>query len=146
MMPWLPKLVARVRVSVHTKLLGAFLAIVVLLITVGTTGLQVLQASNRRAEDLLRHQRQIAAYRQLQHDTMAELYHVVSSLLGSNERTFKAAFRRLTQLHYNLERLQFVAQDETELIGRVRQDYQRFIEVVSHVDEFIQAGKVAEGL
>jgi class 3 adenylate cyclase/HAMP domain-containing protein len=146
MMPWLPRLVARVRVSVHTKLLGAFLAIVVLLITVGATGLQVLQASNRRAEDLLRHQRQIAAYRQLQHDTMAELYHVVSSLLGSNERTFKAAFRRLTQLHYNLERLQFVAQDETELIGRVRQDYQRFIEVVSHVDEFIQAGKVAEGL
>src|SRR4029450_10274570 len=86
MMPWLPKLVARVRVSVRTKLLGAFLAIVVLLITVGATGLRGVQASNRRAEDLLRYQRQLAAYRQLQHDTMAELYHVVSSLLGSNER------------------------------------------------------------
>jgi len=119
MMPWLPRLVARARVSVHTKLLGAFLAIVVLLIMVGATGLQVLQASNRRAEDLLRYQSQIAAYRQLQHDTMAELYHVVSSLLGANERTFKAALRRLTQFNYNLERLQFVAQDEAELIGRV---------------------------
>ena len=119
MMPWLPRLVARVRVSVHTKLLVAFLAIVVLLITVGATGLQVLHASNRRAEDLLRHQRQIAAYRQLQHDTMAELYHVVSSLLGSNESTFKAALRRLTQFNYNLERLQFVAQDEADLIGRM---------------------------
>jgi class 3 adenylate cyclase/CHASE3 domain sensor protein len=146
MMPWLPRLVARVRVSVHTKLLVAFLAIVVLLITVGAAGLQVLYGSNRRAEDLLRHQRKIAAYRQLQHDTMAELYHVASSLLVSNERTFRAALRRLTQLNYNLERLQFVAEDETELIGRVRQDYERFIEVVSHVVEFIQAGKVAEGL
>jgi class 3 adenylate cyclase/CHASE3 domain sensor protein len=146
MMPWLPMLVARVRVSVHTKLLVAFLAIVVLLITVGAAGLQVLHASNRRAEDLLRHQRKIAAYRQLQHDTMAELYHVASSLLGSNESTFKAALRRLTQLNYNLERLQFVAQDEAELIGRVQQDYKRFIQVVSHVVEFIQAGKVAEGL
>ena len=146
MMPWLPRLVARVRVSVHTKLLVAFLAIVVLLITVGTAGLQVLYGGNRRAEDLLRHQRKIAAYRQLQHDTMAELYHVASSLLVSNERTFRAALRRLTQLNYNLERLQFVAQDETELIGHVRQDYERFIEVVSHVVEFIQAGKVAEGL
>jgi class 3 adenylate cyclase/CHASE3 domain sensor protein len=146
MMPWLPRLVARVRMSVHTKLLVAFLAIVVLLITVGAAGLQVLYGSNRRAEDLLRHQRKIAAYRQLQHDTMAELYHVASSLLVSNERTFRAALRRLTQLNYNLERLQFVAEDETELIGRVRQDYERFIEVVSHVVEFIQAGKVAEGL
>jgi CHASE3 domain sensor protein len=143
MMPWLPRLVARVRVSVHTKLLVAFLAIVVLLITVGAAGLQVLYGGNRRAEDLLRHQRKIAAYRELQHDTMAELYHVASSLLVSNERTFRAALRLLPQLNYNLERLQFVAQDETELIGRVRQDYERFIEVVSHVVEFIQAGKVA---
>ena len=146
MMPWLPRLVAGIRVSVHTKLLGAFLAIVVLLITVGVTGLQVLYGGNRRVETLLSHQRKIAAYRQLQHDTMAELYHVASSLLGANERTFTAALRRLTQLNYNLERLQFVAQDETELIGHVRQDYERFIEVVSQVVEFIQAGKVAEGL
>jgi class 3 adenylate cyclase/CHASE3 domain sensor protein len=131
---------------VYTKLLAAFLAIVVLLITVGVTGLQVLYGGNRRVETLLSHQRKIAAYRQLQHDTMAELYHMTSSLLGANERTFKAALRRLTQLNYNLERLQFVAQDETELIGHVRQDYERFIEVVSHVVEFIQAGKVAEGL
>ena len=146
MMPWLPRLVARTRVSVRTKLLVAFLAIVVLLITVGAAGLQVLNTFNQRAEDLLRHQREIAAYRQLQHDTMAELYHVTSSLLGSNERTFKAALRRLTQFNYNLERLQFIAKDEAELIGRVQQDYQRFILVVTQVVNFIQAGKVAEGL
>ncbi|TMK75929.1 MAG: hypothetical protein E6G48_00320, partial [Actinobacteria bacterium] len=56
-------------ITVHAKLLAAFLAIVVLLITVGAVGLQTLSAVNRRAENLVQLQRKIAAYRQLQHDT-----------------------------------------------------------------------------
>ena len=45
----LVRLVARVPAGVHTKLLAAFLAIVVLLIALGTVGLQVLSEANRRA-------------------------------------------------------------------------------------------------
>ena len=40
MIAWLPRLVARVPATVHTKLLAAFLAIVVLLIIVGAVGLE----------------------------------------------------------------------------------------------------------
>ena len=39
---WLIRLVARVPASVYAKLLAAFLAIVVLLITVGAAGLRAL--------------------------------------------------------------------------------------------------------
>ena len=72
----LPQLVARVPAPVHAKLLAAFLAIVILLITVGAVGLGVLADVNRRAEDLVKLQRKIAAYRQLQHDTTSQLYSV----------------------------------------------------------------------
>jgi signal transduction histidine kinase len=123
----------------------AFLAIVVLLIIVGAVGLQTLSAVNQRAEHLVQLQRKIAAYRQLQHDTTGQLYSVSAALLVPEERTLDATLRQLNQFGYDLDRLQFVAKDEVELLGRVREDYDRFIKVVTHVVELIRAGKTAEG-
>jgi signal transduction histidine kinase len=145
MTAWLVGLVARLPVRIHAKLLAAFLAIVVLLITVGAVGLQTLHAVNRRAENLVQLQRKIAAYRQLQHDTTLQLYNVSSALLVPDERTLEATLRQLNQFGYDLDRLQFVAKDEVELLGRVREDYERFIRVVTHVVELIRAGKAIEG-
>ena len=144
-MTWLVGLIARMPVTVHAKLLAAFLAIVVLLITVGAVGLQTLSAVNRRAENLVQLQRKIAAYRQLQHDTTSQLYSVSSALLILDDRTLEATLRQLNQFGYDLDRLQFVAKDEVELLGRVREDYDQFIKVVTQVVELIRAGKVAQG-
>ena len=145
MKDWLVGLVARLPVGVHVKLLTAFLAIVVLLIVVGAVGLRVLADVNRRAEDLVKLQRKIAAYRQLQHDTTGQLYSVSSALVVSDERTLDATLRQLNQFGYDLDRLQFVAKDEVELLGRVREDYEQFIAVVTRVIELIRRDRVAEG-
>ena len=145
MKDWLVGLVARLPVGVQTKLLTAFLAIVVLLIVVGAVGLQVLADVNRRAEDLVKLQRKIAAYRQLQHDTTGQLYSVSSALLVSDERMLDATIRQLNQFGYDLDRLQFVAKDEVELLDRVREDYEQFIAVVTRVIELIRRGRAAEG-
>jgi hypothetical protein len=80
---WLPRLVGRLPLPVHGKLLFAFLAIVGLLVAVGAAGLEVLSGVNRRAEDMVKLQRKIAAYRQLQHDTTSQLYSVSSALVPS---------------------------------------------------------------
>src|SRR5206468_8731483 len=117
----------------------------VLLIAVGAVGLQVLSQSNRRATELVGLQRKIAAYRQLQHDTTAQLYSVASALLVHDERTLDATLRQLNQFGYDLDRLQFVAKDEVELLGQVRKDYDQFIQVVSHAVELIRIGKIEEG-
>src|SRR5262245_13743397 len=145
MADWLPRLVARVPATVHAKLLAAFLAMVVLLITVGVVGLHVLGEANRRSEDLVVLHRKIAAYRQIQHDTTGQLSNVASALLVPDERTLEATLRQLNQFGYDLDRLQFVAQDEVELLGRVRADYEEFIKVVTQVIELIRAGKPAQG-
>ena len=142
---WLPRFVARVPAKVHAKLIAAFLAIVVLLIAVGAVGLQVLSHSNRRATALVELQRKIAAYRQLQHDTTAQLYSVASALLVHDERTLDATLRQLNQFGYDLDRLQFIAKDEVELLAQVRKDYDQFIQVVSQAVELIRGGKIAEG-
>ncbi len=145
MIRWLPRLVARLPLTVHGKLVLAFLAIVGLLIVVGAAGLEVLSGVNRRAENMVKLQRKIAAYRQLQHDTISQLYSVSSALLVPDERTLEATLRQLNQFGYDLDRLAFVAQDEVELLGRVRQDYEEFIKVVTQVIELIRRGRAAEG-
>jgi signal transduction histidine kinase len=145
MRAWLVGLVARFPVTVHAKLLTAFLGIVLLLVIVGAVSLQTLSAMNRRAEDLVQLQRKMAAYRQLQHDTTGQLYSVSAALLVPDDQTLDATLRQLNQFGYDLDRLQFVAKDEVELLGRVRADYEQLIEVVTQVVELIRAGKVAQG-
>ena len=145
MIQWYPRAVARLRASVYTKLLLAFLAIVALMLAAAVVGLRALNEVNRRAEDMVQLQRKIAAYRQLNHDTIGQLYSVASSLLKPEERTLDATLRQLNQFGYDLDRLQFVAQDEVELFARVRKDYEEFIHVVTQAVELIREGRIAEG-
>ena len=142
---WLPDVAARIPASVQTKLLIAFLAIAALLVGVGAASVIGLAAVKERAGDLVDLQRKIAAYRQIQHDTTSQLYSVASAMLVPDERTLEATLRQLNQFGYDLDRLQFVAQDEMQLLGRVRTDYEAFIAVVTEVVELLRAGKVAEG-
>jgi signal transduction histidine kinase/DNA-binding response OmpR family regulator len=143
------RLVAQVPAPVQAKLLAAFLAIVVLLIAVGAVGLQVLSDVNRRGEELVMLHRKIAAYRQLQHDTTAQLYSVASVLAVPPEELdqhiLEVALRQLNQFGYDLDRLQFVAKDEVELLSRIQEDYKRFIQVMQEVVSTIAAGRIVSG-
>jgi len=99
-------LVARWPARVQTKLLIAFLSIVGLLIVLGAVGLKVLSGVNDETNELIKLQRKIAAYHQVQHDTTSQLYSISSALLVSDERTLDSALRQLNQFGYDLERLQ----------------------------------------
>jgi len=144
LMGWLVHLVARVPARVEHKLLAAFLAIVALLIIVGAIALQALSGINQRTEELIALQRKIGAYRQVQHDTTSQLYSVSSAFLSSDDLTLSSTLRQLNQFGYDVDRLQFVAKDEVELLGRFRLDYDRFVEIITHVVELIRAGRPAE--
>jgi CHASE3 domain sensor protein len=144
MMDALVGLVSRVPARVQTKLLAAFLAIAILLIMMGGVGLQLLSGVNQRTEELIKLQRKIEAYRQVQHDTTTQLYSVSSALLASDEATLLSTLRQLNQFGYDVDRLHFVAKDEVELLGRFRQDYDRFVEIITQVVKLIRARRVAE--
>ena len=139
----LVRLIARVPASVHTKLLAAFLTMVVLLIAVGAMGVTLLSAAHDRAEDLVKLQRKIAAYRQLQNDSTAQLYSVASALLVPDEPTMAATMRHLSQFGYDFDHLQFVASDEAELLIRVEETYDAFRQVVTQAVSLTAEGNVA---
>ena len=135
------RLIARVRASIHSKLLVAFLAIAAMLLASGVVGLRALSEVNHRAEEMVQLQRKIAAYRQLNHDTIGQLYGVASSLLRPDERTLEAILRQLNQFGYDLDRLQYVAQDEQELLRRAREEYEEFIRTVTREVTLIRQGR-----
>jgi signal transduction histidine kinase len=138
------RMVARAPARVQTKLLAAFLTIVALLVITGAGALRELSGVNERTEELIKLQRKIEAYRQVQHDTTGQLYSVASALVSSDERTLDSTLRQLNQFGYDVDRLEFVAKDEAELIDQFRRDYNRFIEVVTNVVELIRGGRTAE--
>ena len=138
-------LVSRVPARVQTKLLVAFLAMVALLILLGGVGLRVLSGMNARTEELIELQRKIAAYRQVQHDTTRQLYGVSSALAvagraGARRRAAPAQPVRLRPRPAAVRR----AGRGGAAGGRVRQDYDRFIEIVTEAVELARAGQVAE--
>jgi signal transduction histidine kinase/CheY-like chemotaxis protein/CHASE3 domain sensor protein len=136
-------LVSRTPARVQTKLLVAFLAMVALLILLGAVGLRVLSGMNERNEELIELQRKIAAYRQVQHDTTRQLYGVASVLLAPDERSLDSTLRQLSQFGYDLDRLQHVAEGEADLLASVREDYDRFIAIVTGAVERARAGEIA---
>ena len=141
---WLVGLVARLPARVQTKLLAAFLTIAGLLIVLGAVGLQVLNGVNGRTEELITLQRKIAAYHQVQHDTTTQLYSISTALLLQDDKMLDAALRQLNQFGYDLDRMEFVAKGEAELLGEVRKDYDRFTVTVTRVVDAIRAGRTAE--
>jgi signal transduction histidine kinase/CheY-like chemotaxis protein len=140
----LVRFVSRVPARVRVKLLAAFLAIEALLIVMGAVGLHVLSGVNQQTDELIRLQRKIEAYRQVQHETTNQLYSVASVLLSSNDLTLASTLRQLNQFAYNVDRLRFVAKDEIDLLDLFRRDYDQFTAIVREVVELIRAGRITE--
>ena len=94
--------VARAPLRVQTKLLVAFLAIVALLILLGAAGLKALNDTHRLTTELITSERKIAAYRQLQQDTISQLYRVSAALFAADNPTVEGTLRQLNQFGYDL--------------------------------------------
>jgi signal transduction histidine kinase len=132
------------RPSLRTKLLMAFLLIEMLLVSVGVIGLLSLREADQRANQNVALQHKIEAYRQMQHDTLRQLYGVSTALEFPDETTLTIALRQINQFGYDLDRVSFVAKDEVALLNQVREEYGRFIAVVSHIVGLIHNGRTAE--
>jgi signal transduction histidine kinase len=137
-------LVARVPARVQTKLLVAFLTLVGLLIILGAVGLAVLSGVNDQTDELIKLQRKIAAYRQVQHDTTNQLYGIATALQFPEDRILDAALRQLNQFGYDFDRLEYVARDEADLLGKLRKEYRRFIDVETQIVGLIRNGQVSK--
>ena len=145
-MELLPRSVGRLPVSIHLKLLAAFLVIVVMLIVLGVAGLNVLGAANDRAEGLGRIEQKVAAYRGLQTAIAHSLYDGASAFSAKDEAALDTTVRQIRQSAYDFDRLEFVAKDEGAILDQIQRDHRLFLQQMVTIVEMVRDGRRAEAL
>jgi signal transduction histidine kinase/DNA-binding response OmpR family regulator len=138
------RLVARVPVRIHRKLVAGFGAVVALLVALAVIGVYELGQSNDRTKRLGELQHNVSVYRQLQNDTYVKLYGGVSALSDPNPAALDAALRQLHQ-GYDFNLLQVAAQDEGDLLTRIEASYNEFVAVMAEGIGLVRQGKRDEG-
>jgi class 3 adenylate cyclase/CHASE3 domain sensor protein len=143
MKDWLSGLAARAPFLFLTKQNGTLIAIAVLLIIFVVVVVQILGGVNRRSEEIDSLRQKVAAFHQLQQDTTAQLYVLTSALLSPEKRRLESALRQLNQFRYDLDRIQFITKDESELFNKIQEAQEQLIQVITKVVELTQRHEFA---
>jgi hypothetical protein len=97
--------VARVRASVHSKLLGAFLMIAVLLIAMGAMSLQSIASVARQSRLLDQARERVDASRQIEHALGLQMNFTRNALLLKDDSTIESMFRENNRFQDTFNRL-----------------------------------------
>jgi signal transduction histidine kinase len=116
----------------------------VLLLVVGVIGLQALNGANARADRLIELQRKTAAYRDLRQTTSDELSAVASALASGTPSELEIAARQVNLGVFDVDRLEFVAVDERELVAQVREAHVAFAAALTAAIDLARAGRAPE--
>ena len=114
-----------------------------LLILLGVIGLAVLGEANAREQRVVDLQRRSVAYANLRLETTTQLYAVESAFANPDPRVIDAAVRQLGLTGYSVDRLQFVASAETDLVARVVAAHEQFAALNARTLDLLRAGQVA---
>lgn len=140
--------VAGIRATVHTKLLGGFLLISVLLLSMGLLSIIVLGRLNRQVETLTALNRQASQARDMIYGVTAQSHYRAMALLKLDDPTWtpkidsaKASFTD------DLAEIQtYGAATATGLFDDLEADNARFTESSDSVTELFNAGRIEEAL
>jgi signal transduction histidine kinase len=115
-----------------------------LLIALGVIGLVVLSQANTRAERLVDLQRRTASYSDLRLETTNQLYALAKAMAAPEARNIDTAVRQLALTGYSIDRLQFVATGETDLVARATNAHADFAAATTRTLDLLSTGRVAE--
>jgi signal transduction histidine kinase len=116
----------------------------VLLLVVGAIGLQALHGANDRADQLTQLQRKTVAYRDLRQTTSDELSVVASALASNAPGELDTASRQVNLGIFDVDRLEFVAPDEQDLVAAVREAHANFAAALISVIDLARGGRADE--
>jgi signal transduction histidine kinase len=110
----------------------------------GIIALGVLGEASARAERSVELQRRTAAYRDLRLDTATQLQEVAFAFATPDEPRINAAVRQIAQTRYSIDRLEFVAAEEADLVARVGATHNDFAATTLQMLELLRTGRTAE--
>jgi signal transduction histidine kinase len=135
--------VARIRTSVHTKLLCAFLLIALLLIAVSAISLQIMAAMGRHSRSLDEAHERVHWSQQIEHALALQMHYTAMALVRQDEAAVAEILRENNRFNNTLARIEGAAPpDERTLIEQIRAAQDDAMAVVADIANFIREGKI----
>ena len=139
--------VARLRASVHSKLLGAFLLIALLLIAMGAMGLQSIASVARQSRLLDQARERVDASRQIEQALGLQMNFTRNALLLRDDATIESIFRENNTFRDTFDRLEAAASpDQRETIQRLRNTQDKVMATVARIAALIREDKADEAM
>ena len=139
--------VARLRVSVHAKLLGAFLLIALLLIAMGATSLRSIASVAHQSRLLDQARERVDASRQIEHALGVQMSFTRNALLLRDDATIQSMFRENNRFYDTFNRLETGATPEQrETIQGLRGAQDRVMATVARIAALIRDEKADEAM
>jgi signal transduction histidine kinase len=139
--------VAGIRISVHSKLLVAFLLIVLLLIAMGTMSLQAIASVARHSRLLDQARERVDASRQIEHALSLQMSFTRNALLLRDDATIESMFRENNRFQQTFSRLEAGAPPgQRETIQGIRSAQDRVMATVARIAALIREDKAEEAM
>jgi len=139
--------VARLRLSVHFKLLAAFMLVAVVVALMGAMSLEIITRMSRQSEAMhVAHQR-VSSARQAQHALAMQMSFTAMALVLRDEATIASILRENNRLNAMLAEIEEGAPlEEREIIQRIRTAQGEVMATVADVANLVRDGKIEEAM
>ena len=136
--------VARLEVSVHAKLLTAFLLVAALFIAMGVVSLQIIAGMGRQTRALDEAHERVHSSQQIQHALALQMHLTAMALLLQDETSVANILRENNRFNDTLAHLEKAAPaDERMLIQEIRSLQDGAMDVVADIANLVRDGKLA---
>ena len=144
---FLVRRVAGLRASVHSKLLGAFLLIALLLVAMGAIGLQAIASVSRHSRLLEQAHERVEASRQIEHTVAVQMNFIRNAMLLRDEGTLASVLSESNRFSRTLALLEGAATPvEREMIQRIRVIQDQVLATVRDIARLIGEGKLDDAM
>ena len=139
--------VAGIQVSVHAKLLGAFLLVILLFTAMGALSLQTIARMSRQSQLLHQAHERVDSSRQIEHALAMQMNFIAMALLLKNEDTIVNFLRENNRFNSMLARLEEASSPEEEqMIQRIRTAQDEILTTVADIANLIRDGRIDEAM
>ena len=143
----LVRAVARLRVSVHFKLLAAFMLVTVLVAVMGAMSLEIISTMSTQSEAMHQAHHRVTASRQAQHALAMQMSYTAMALILRDEATIGSILRENNRLNSGLAEIEDAApSEERGIIQRIRTAQGEVMATVADVANLVRDGKIDEAM
>ena len=139
--------VARLRTSVHFKLLAGFLLVALLVAVMGAVSLEIISRMSTQSEAMHHAHARVTSARQAQHALAMQMSYTAMALILRDEATIGSILRENNRLNTMLAQIEDGAPaEEREVIQRIRGAQGEVMATVADVANLVRDGKVDQAM